>query len=86
MLLARGRAAALALALHIALASAADAADAARETDPAKTAPARTIKERLSSKASDEQRVNDCKVPLAARGSRSRPDDCPDDVGTAPGR
>ena len=37
--------------------------------------PARTGKERLSEKGSDEQRVDDCKVPLARR-TRERPSDC----------
>jgi hypothetical protein len=36
-----------------------------------------TLKERLSDKASDEQRVNDCKVPPEKR-SRARPTDCRD--------
>jgi hypothetical protein len=36
----------------------------------------RTGKERLGDKASDEQRVNDCKVP-ASRRTRPRPDACP---------
>jgi hypothetical protein len=35
----------------------------------------RTGKERLSDKASDEQRANDCKVPEARR-TRARPADC----------
>jgi hypothetical protein len=35
----------------------------------------RTGKERLSDKASDEQRVNDCKVPPARR-TRPRPAEC----------
>ena len=39
--------------------------------------PVRTGKERLSDKASDEQRVDDCKVPPERRGSRPRPDACP---------
>jgi hypothetical protein len=34
-----------------------------------------TAKERLSSKGSDEQRVDDCKVPPAQR-TRARPTDC----------
>lgn len=36
----------------------------------------RTAKERLSSKAADEQRVDNCKVPPALRGPKPRPDDC----------
>jgi hypothetical protein len=39
-------------------------------------APVRTAKERLSGKAADEQRVDDCKVPLELRGPKPRPDDC----------
>jgi hypothetical protein len=35
----------------------------------------RTGKERLSDKASDEQRMDDCKVPPARR-TRSRPANC----------
>jgi hypothetical protein len=35
-----------------------------------------TLKERLSNKASDEQRVDDCKVPEDRRGSKPRPDKC----------
>jgi hypothetical protein len=39
------------------------------------SAPVRTGKERLTDKAADEQRVDDCKVPLARR-TRERPTDC----------
>lgn len=39
-----------------------------------------TLKERLSDKASDEQRVNDCKVPPERRSAKSRPVDCPRDA------
>ena len=41
----------------------------------------RTAKERLSGKASDEQRVNDCKVPPERR-TRPRPAACPWDFGS----
>jgi hypothetical protein len=34
------------------------------------------LKERLSDKASDEQRVDNCNVPPEKRGSRPRPDAC----------
>jgi hypothetical protein len=44
--------------------------------------PARTGKERLGSKSSDEQRVDNCKVPLELRGPKPRPDDCVDDAST----
>ena len=42
----------------------------------------RTAKERLSSKAADEQRVDNCKVPLELRGPKPRSDHCVDDVST----
>jgi hypothetical protein len=41
-----------------------------------RTAPVRTAKERLSGKAADEQRIDNCKVPLELRGPKPRPDDC----------
>jgi hypothetical protein len=45
--------------------------------------PTLTVKERLSSKASDDQRVDNCKVPPDRRGPRSRPD-CRERPGAAP--
>jgi hypothetical protein len=33
-----------------------------------------TLKERLSDKASDEQRIDNCRVPLDRRGARPRPE------------
>jgi hypothetical protein len=50
-------------------------AGAAPETEEAPP-PARTAKERLRSKAADEQRVDNCKVPPELRGPKPRPDDC----------
>jgi hypothetical protein len=44
--------------------------------------PARTAKERLSGKSADEQRVDNCKVALAVRGPKPRPDHCAGDVST----
>jgi hypothetical protein len=41
------------------------------------SAPAATGKERLGEKWTDEQRVNNCKVPFDKRGSKFRPDTCP---------
>jgi hypothetical protein len=38
--------------------------------------PVKTGKERLGDKASDEQRVDNCKVPPDRRGPRPRPDRC----------
>lgn len=46
------------------------------------TEPARTGKERLGGKASDPQRVDNCKVPLDQRGSTPRPADCGDATST----
>jgi hypothetical protein len=70
------RAAALTLALQAGLAA---AAEGAREDSNAKqmeAAPTRTGKERLGGKASDEQRVDNCKVPPEKRGPKARPDSC----------
>jgi hypothetical protein len=43
---------------------------------PARPAELLTAKERLSEKWTDEQRVDNCKVPVDKRGSKPRPD-CP---------
>ena len=56
-------------------AATAHAADAAAPVDTAASEP-KTLKERLGDKASDDQRVDNCKVPVAERGSKLRPDDC----------
>jgi hypothetical protein len=48
--------------------------------------PTRTGKERLGGKASDEQRIDNCKVPLELRGPKPRPDDCPDAASARPQR
>jgi hypothetical protein len=42
-----------------------------------------TLKERLSDKASDNQRVDNCHVPAERRGSAARPD-CPEDPRSSP--
>ena len=44
-----------------------------------------TLKERLSDKASDNQRVDNCHVPSERRGSVPRPDCAPESPTTAPG-
>ena len=52
-------------------------------TRPAKSdssGPVRTGKERLGNKWSDEQRVDNCKVPPEKRGSKPRPDGCAEAV------
>ncbi len=51
------------------------AAEGERPDTPARPAAVKTGKERLSDKASDEQRVNDCKVPPERR-TRLRPTAC----------
>lgn len=53
----------------------------ADEPAPAESAvtppvPEKTGKERLSDKASDEQRVDNCKVPPERQGTKARPSDC----------
>jgi hypothetical protein len=55
--------------------------DRAQRSGTAAPSPARptellTAKERLSEKWTDEQRVDDCKVPIDKRGPKPRPD-CP---------
>ena len=40
---------------------------------------ARTLKDCLSDKASDEQRIDNCHVPLERRGTKPRPD-CPEET------
>jgi len=44
--------------------------------------PTRTAKERLGRKASDEQRVDNCKVPPQQHGPKPRPDECGDGAST----
>lgn len=56
-------------------AASAHEANAAAAVDTAASGP-KTLKERLGDKASDDQRVDNCKVPVAERGSKLRPDDC----------
>ena len=65
------------------------AAEGAREDSNAKqmeAAPTRTGKERLGGKASDEQRVDNCKVPPDRRGVIPRPDTCREDASTGSAR
>jgi hypothetical protein len=72
--LALGCAAAALLAVQIGLASAGGGSNAEPAIAETRAAPTRTVKERLSSKASDDQRVDNCKVPPELRGPKSRPD------------
>jgi hypothetical protein len=43
--------------------------------------PAQAANERLGGKASDEQRVDNCKVPPDLRGPKPRPERCGDGRG-----
>jgi hypothetical protein len=61
--------------LLLACAMPAAAIAAAGDDQPSVLAAAATAKERLSDKGSDEQRVDDCKVPPAQR-TRARPAEC----------
>ena len=56
-------------------------ARAAEPARPPQPPPPRTAKERLSGKGSDEQRVNDCKVPPERR-TRPRSTACPWEFGS----
>jgi hypothetical protein len=79
------RVAAALLAVQIGLAWAGGGSGAKPATAETRAMPTRTVKERLSSKASDEQRVDNCKVPPELRGPKPRPD-CRPDPGAAPTR
>jgi hypothetical protein len=70
-------------ASSLALAQDQPAATSERATTPTAPAASRsgtiellTAKERLSEKWTDEQRVDNCKVPLDKRGPKPRPDTC----------
>jgi hypothetical protein len=86
------RAVAWTLLLLVALAAATARADGeashteASQIQASQAQPTRTAKERLGGKASDEQRLDNCKVPLDLRGPKPRPDDCGDAAGTPPQR
>jgi hypothetical protein len=49
---------------------------AAGAADQDRPAAVLTAKERPTGKARDEQRVNDCKVPVELRGPQPRPTEC----------
>jgi hypothetical protein len=67
--------------LLAAAATAGACACAESDANRIEVAPTRTVKERLGGKASDEQRVDNCKVPLELRGPKPRPDECGDGAG-----
>ena len=58
------------------VASAAPGAPPPANAGASNVQPTRTAQERLGGKASDEQRVDNCKVPLDLRGAKPRPDQC----------
>jgi hypothetical protein len=70
------RAAAAALAIQTGFAHAAEPPGEGLKAKELRAEPARTGKERLGGKASDEQRVDNCKVPPEQRGPKPRPDTC----------
>jgi hypothetical protein len=72
----RARVGIVAMALGLAL-----AATPSRAGGDLQAEPTRTGKERLGGKASDEQRVDNCKVPPDLRGPKPRPDRCGDGIG-----
>ena len=86
MFLTPGRIAAMTLIAQVGLASAGEAPRQEGEARQFQAESTRTGKERLGGKASDEQRVDNCKVPVDLRGSTLRPDDCGDAASTAPRR
>ena len=67
---------AMTLSLQVGLVSAGESANKEGEATRVQAEPTRTGKERLGGKASDEQRVDNCKVPLDLRGATPRPDNC----------
>ena len=86
MFLTLGRIAAMMLITQLGLAPAGEAPRREGEARQLQAESTRTGKERLGGKASDEQRVDNCKVPLDLRGSTPRPDDCGEAANTAPRR
>ena len=82
MLLTAGAVAAMTLIAHVVPVSAGANSNKGGDDRQTQAEPTRTGKERLGGKASDQQRVDNCKVPLDLRGSTPRPDDCTDRPGT----
>jgi hypothetical protein len=70
------RAVALTLALQVGLVAAGQGPLQAGEPKQREAGPTRTGKERLSGKASDEQRVDNCKVLPERRGKTARSASC----------
>jgi len=61
----------------ICLALPANAQDSVGQPAPNPAGATLTGKERLGTKWMDEQRVDNCKVPIDKRGTKPRPDACP---------
>jgi hypothetical protein len=57
--------------------SSAWAADRKPDDNPSAPRPVLTGKERLGRKWTDEQRIDNCKVPIDKRGAKPRPSACP---------
>jgi hypothetical protein len=55
----------------------ANAQDSVVQSAPDSATPTLTGKERLGGKWKDEQRIDNCNVPISKRGSRPRPSVCP---------
>jgi hypothetical protein len=66
-----------ALAL-IAFSTSAQAEDGTHAAERQTHRPTLTGKERLGPKWTDEQRIDNCRVPIDKRGSKPRPTACPD--------
>ena len=64
------------LSLQVGSVSAGESATKEGDASRVQAEPTRTGKERLGGKASDEQRVDNCKVPPDLRGPTPRPDNC----------
>jgi len=65
------------LALQICLAAQAIAQDAAGQPTASPASRTLTGKERLGRKWMDEQRIDNCNVPIDKRGTKPRPSVCP---------
>jgi hypothetical protein len=68
---------ALCIALEICPVLPANAQDSAGPPAPNSVNPTRTGKERLGRKWMDEQRIDNCNVPIEKRGAKPRPSRCP---------
>jgi hypothetical protein len=72
-----GKPSALFLALQISFAAQAAAQDAVGQRGSSLAGQTLTGKERLGRKWMDEQRIDNCNVPVDKRGSKPRPSVCP---------